>query len=75
MKKIRDFIIHLVGGITMDELHGQQTNFHTLGEYMAYYKIKLFMEGMNGTQADEWCQKAYEHVSEQMGRLEELHKI
>lgn len=64
MKKIRDFIISLFGGVTQEENRETQREYRRLGEYMAYYKQKLFMDGMNGTAADEWCKKAYDNVCE-----------
>lgn len=70
MKKIKNYIIHLLGGITEDENEENQVNCHRQGEYIALYKTKIHMEVLNGTPADDWCKEMYSYVSDRMKNLE-----
>lgn len=62
MKKIKDFIIRKLGGITRDENVQNQVNCHTLGSYITAFRIREHMQSLNGRPPEEWCRNAYDMV-------------
>lgn len=58
MKKIKEYIIHMLGGYTQEELN-----------YECYYATKLeitniksYLDLINGTNADDWCKMVYNYI-------------
>lgn len=62
MKKIKDFIIRKLGGITHDENVQNQVNCHALGSYITAFRIREYMQSLNGKPPEEWCRNAYDMV-------------
>ena len=72
MKKIKTYLIHLLGGVTKREAfcaHVQNTlklaNDVTertlpLGSLIAARHLKSYADSLNGIPADEWCKRIYE---------------
>ena len=64
MNKIRKYLIHLLGGVTKEELSRStgyavwSTGFHAL------HKVLRFMKYRYGMPADEWCKTVYGYVYE-----------
>lgn len=53
-KKIKTWLIHLLGGITVRESFESDKNSAYLGAYTALSIIKGYAESLNGKPADEW---------------------
>lgn len=76
MKKIKTYLIHLLGGVTKRELfhaHIKHTSeFITLvedkvlplGSLIAATNLKRYADSLNGIPADEWCKRMYDAISE-----------
>lgn len=59
MNKIRKYLIHLLGGVTEEELNWSiKYAVRRTGASVAD-AILLFMKNCNGLHADEWCKKVY----------------
>lgn len=64
MCKLTAFLIHLFGGVTLDECVKSDVEHYELGRRNAYDMMKRFADHMNGTPADDWCKSMYNHISE-----------
>lgn len=74
MKKIQTYLIHLLGGITMDEAISTADQLAkdiittggveiiTEGNLIATKRIKQHADMLDGTPADEWCKAMYELI-------------
>ena len=59
MNKIRKHLIHLLGGVTGEELNWSIKYAVRRTGASAADAILLFMKNCNGLHADEWCKKVY----------------
>lgn len=56
--KLKRVIIHLIGGYTTEEVKERETESFVNG----MKHLKVYLDCLNGTPADEWCKLAYERV-------------
>lgn len=70
MKKIKSFLIHLLGGHTHKEMCDELVRSNTLARLDTLYTIRKFAEQMNGIPADDWCKRMYNHICGCIKRLE-----
>ena len=82
MKKIKTYLIHLLGGVTKREAfceHVQATlklvNDVTektlpLGSLIAARHLKRYADSLNGIPADEWCKRMYDEISSYVERYD-----
>lgn len=65
-KKIKTWLILLLGGVTENE--ALQSNFicACLGSYKALAIIKEYADSLNGKPADEWCELVYKQICRQL---------
>ena len=62
MKRIRKCLIHLLGGVTNEELtYSIRYSISKTGAAAADAML-LFMKNCHGLKSDEWCKKVYEHT-------------
>ena len=68
MKKIKTWLIHLLGGVTEEEeeLRGIDLNSAYFGAHMTLTIIKEYADRLNGTPADEWCKLMYKQICRQL---------
>ena len=59
MNKIRKHLIHLLGGVTEEELNWSIKYAVRRTGASAADAILIFMKNCNGLHADEWCKKVY----------------
>ena len=52
-KKIKTWLIHLLGGVTRKEIHQSNINSACFGAYQALTIIKEYADSLNGKPADE----------------------
>lgn len=68
MKKIlhnlRTWLIHKLGGLTIEESRESDYNSHQIGKYIAVSIILKCADSLYGLPADEWCQKMYRYIQE-----------
>ena len=82
MKKIKTYLIHLLGGVTKRESfceHVKATlklaNDVTertlpLGSLIAARHLKRYADSLNGIPADEWCKRMYDAISSDVERYD-----
>ena len=58
MKKIKNYLIHLLGGQTNEEFVQAYKN----GRIDAFTMVQDYLKSLNGLNADEWCNKAWTFV-------------
>lgn len=71
MKKIKNFIIHALGGVTEEE---KDLEFYEMAVKTRQYEMRLcrlYLESMNGKEADEWCRNAYDYVCKRIEFLKQ----
>lgn len=66
MKKIKTWLIHLLGGWTAREIHQSNMNSACFGAYQALTIIKEYADSLNGKPADEWCELVYKQICRQL---------
>lgn len=64
MKKIKEKIIHLFGGVTIEESKESDTNSFHMGWLSALSDAKAYAKSINGTPADDWCKLMYKHIAD-----------
>lgn len=69
MKKIRTWLIHLLGGVTVSESQENYKNVCNISAYISLTIIKEYADSLNGTPADEWCKLMYEFICGLQERL------
>lgn len=71
MKKIKNFIIHALGGVTEQEKDLELYEITVKARQYEMRLCRLFLESMNGTEADEWCRNAYDYVCKRIQFLQQ----
>ena len=62
MNKIRKYLIHLLGGVTREELQ-QEVSYYSKAERADVTQhLKWKMEDCYGQSAEEWCKNIYEYT-------------
>lgn len=69
-KKIKTWLILLLGGVTEEESRESDMNSAYIGAYVALTTIKEYADSLNGTPADEWCKLMYECICKQLESVE-----
>ena len=70
MNKIRKCLIHLLGGVTNEELtYSIRYSIRKRGAAAADAML-LYMKNCNGLQPDEWCKKVYDYALKTHERAE-----
>lgn len=62
MKLIKTLIIHMLGGLTIEESVESDGNCFDLGFYRAFVEIKKHADSLYGVPAEEWCKEMYEYI-------------
>ena len=68
MNKIRKYLIHLLGGVTEEELNWSIKYAVRRTGYAAADAMLLFMKNCNGMHPDEWCKNVYGYTCENYER-------
>ena len=63
MNKIRKYLIHLLGGVTQEELNRSIKYAISRTGASAAEAMLLYMNSCYGLKPDEWCKKVYENTS------------
>lgn len=66
MKKIKTWLIHLLGGVTVTESRKNGEESFYLGMESAYIVIRDYAEYLYGKPADEWCKLMYKQICRQL---------
>ena len=62
MNKIRKYLIHLLGGVTGDELQQEVYYYSKAAIADELRQIKWKMDGCYGQTSEEWCKNIYEYT-------------
>ena len=65
-KKIKTWLIHLLGGVTVSEMRQSNFNSACFGKHKALAIIKEYADSVNGKTADEWCELVYKQICRQL---------
>lgn len=66
MKKIKNYIIHALGGITNEENKENQRNCYETGRNIAVARILEYAQSINGMSADSWCKLVYNKLESEL---------
>lgn len=69
MKKIKAMLIHLLGGVTEEEIQAISMDFASVMELKRVAIIRKYLDLMNGAQPDDWCKQAYAYIERIEGEL------
>lgn len=61
-KKIKTWLIHLLGGVTVEESKNSGKGHYRIGVFFTLADLKYYADSLNGKSADEWCKKMYEYI-------------
>lgn len=65
MKKIKEILIHWLGGYTEEEICKSYRNGYYTGWDINTRGIKRFADSLYGLNAEDWCEKMYEFIEEE----------
>ena len=68
-KKIKTWLIHLLGGVTVAENRKRNEKIFLLGMKGACIDIRDYADSLYGKPADEWCKLMYEEICRHLGSL------
>lgn len=54
-KKFKIWIIHRLGGVTINEIERKNSNSFDMGIYVTLEFLRDYARSLNGLPADEWC--------------------
>lgn len=69
MNKIRNKLIHWLGGYTEQEMRDNSYNSEQIGRYSALIEVQSYMRSINGEEAETWCDLAWKHITR---KIEEM---
>lgn len=80
MKKIKDYLIHLLGGVTKREASRARIRKNIklinktlpLGSLVAVRRLKGYADSLNGIPADEWCKRMYVAITADVEKYEKM---
>lgn len=62
IKKIQSYLIHLLGGITVEESQESDFNSFTIGAYCSLSRLRSHADAMYGKSSEEWCESMYREI-------------
>lgn len=68
-KKIKTWLIHLLGGVTVAENRKRNYISFLLGMKGACIYIRDYADSLYGTPADEWCKLMYKQICRQLDSI------
>ena len=69
MTRLATRIIHLLGGLTPDEVQESYINASEIGKYLAYSDMKDYADRLHGMAADSWARHVYERIRQKHSEL------
>ena len=70
MKRIKTFIIHALGGVTVEESKRSNANSYDIGCFCTLSSLKLKADTNYGASADDWCHCMYNTIIERLSFYE-----
>lgn len=69
MNKIRNKLIHWLGGYTEQEMRDSSYNAAQMGRDKTLIEVQAYMRSINGEEAETWCDLAWKYVTR---KIEEM---
>lgn len=72
MKHIKSYLIHLLGGVTKQELAREKASSYLFWHFCMLNRInsiKLKADCLYGTPPEEWCRKVYKYITDEIGNI------
>lgn len=66
LKTVQAFLIHLFGGLTVEESNMSDYNSFSIGAYRALITLKDYADSMYGKEPKEWCESMYKKITHLM---------
>ena len=63
-QKIKNYLIHLLGGKTAAEASAKGAQGYKAGYNFAYAEVHEYMKEQNGLNAHDWCDRMWQYVAE-----------
>ncbi len=70
MKRLKNWFIHKLGGLTVSEEMKREHLAYEQGSYTAYICMRCTAERMYGLSAEEWCKNMYEMLDSSIKNIE-----
>ena len=70
-KKIKEKLINLLGGLTMEQSTRSAIAYLNFVSWMRVKRIREYLDMMNGARAEDWCKMAYNYVKRIEKELED----
>lgn len=77
MKHIKSYLIHLLGGVTKQELAREKAPSYLFWHFCMLNRInsiKHKADSLYGTPPEEWCRKVYSYITDEIDNMEKLPK-
>ena len=72
MERIKSYLIHLLGGVTKQELAGKEASSYLFWHFCMLGRInsiKQKADSLYGTPPEEWCRKVYKFITDEIDNL------
>lgn len=67
--KLKRYLIHLLGGLTIEESKKSDAISLNLGRFATLVAIRIYAESLNGMAADEWCKSVYQYICDKIDEM------
>ena len=74
MERIKSYLIHLLGGVTKQELAGKEASSYLFLHFRMLKRInsiKQKADSLYGTPPEEWCRKVYKFITDEIDNITE----
>ena len=72
MERIKSYLIHLLGGVTKQELAGKEASSYLFLHFRMLNRInriKQKADSLYGTPPEEWCRKVYKYITDEIDNI------
>ena len=72
MERIKSYLIHLLGGVTKQELAGKEASSYLFWHFCMLGRInsiKQKADSLYGTPPEEWCRKVYKFITDEIDNI------
>ena len=70
MERIKSYLIHLLGGVTKQELAREKASSDLFWHFCMLNRIKHKADSLYGAPPEEWCRKVYSYITDEIDNIE-----